>query len=359
MHRAAAGMGKGSLIKGALSGAMIGYGFIARNGHLPAYRARAVTHRDLEIVAIADVSPERRALAAADLPGVRVYPDATSLFDAEEARLDFVDISTPAYHHSESARDALQRGLHVICEKPLACTSREANAMANAARQAQRVLFPCHNYRHAPVVRAIREELNKNSIGRILSLALHTYRPTHARGVTEWQSDWRREAGISGGGIAMDHGPHALYLILEWMNSPPRSVTAKIRNLNPDFPGTEDEFTAILHFDTGSALVHLSWNAGVRKVLYSLQGETGSILVDDDRMELYAGQRSVETVPSQWKDASHHGWYENLFEEFVEAIRADDFMGADTLKSLHSVRIIEAAYESAAQQSREISLNDR
>src|SRR6516225_3691420 len=101
-----------------LRGAVVGYGFIMEKGHAAGYRAR----KDVEIAAIADISPERRAVAQQQWPSARIYADHRSLLEAEARQLDFVDIATPPSDHAPVAVAALQRGLHVLCEKPLAAT---------------------------------------------------------------------------------------------------------------------------------------------------------------------------------------------------------------------------------------------
>src|SRR5438045_8246578 len=126
-------------------------------------------------------------------------------------------MSTPPYAHCAIAHAALSSGLHVRCEKPLATTPTEAFRLLSRARSAKRVLFPCHNYKHAPVVRAIREIIDSGRIGRVRSLTLNTYRNTHAKGAMEWKTHWRRSKKYSGGGIAMDHGSHTFYLTFDWM----------------------------------------------------------------------------------------------------------------------------------------------
>ncbi len=200
---------------------------------------------------------------------------AEALLAAEANSLDFVDISTPPCDHAAIAHLALDAGLHVLCEKPLTTTVGEARSLLEHARRAKRVLFPCHNYKHAPVVKAIREAIGSGRIGRVRSVTLSTFRNTHAKGVPEWNTDWRRQRRYSGGGIAMDHGSHSFYLAFEWMGSYPSAVTAKMSNLEPNRWDTEDNFSAVLTFPTGLAHAHLSWTAGVRKVIYSVQGERG------------------------------------------------------------------------------------
>src|SRR6185436_3538833 len=142
------------------------------------------------------------------------------------------------------------------------------------------------NYMHAPAIRAIGEIIHSGQIGKVHSVTLNIYRDTHAKGITGWNSDWRRESRYSGGGIAMDHGSHSFYLTFDWLGSYPTSVIAKMSNLEPGKYDTEDNFTAVLTFPNGIAHSHLTWTAGVRKVIYTVQGDRGAITVDDDDLQI-------------------------------------------------------------------------
>ncbi len=113
-------------------GALIGYGFIAENGHLPVYLERARRPGDFQISAIADVTPARRESAQRAAPDARIYESYRDLLQAEASQLDFVDITTPPSCHAEIARAALDRGLHVLCEKPIAMSFDEAREMARS-----------------------------------------------------------------------------------------------------------------------------------------------------------------------------------------------------------------------------------
>lgn len=359
------------MTKRPLRGAVIGYGFISSKGHLPAYLDRAKEKGDVEIVAIADICAERRAIAADKLPEARIYTDAEILLEQEADGLDFVDIATPPAYHASIAQAALQRGLHVLCEKPLTTTLAEAQSLITAAEKHQRVIFPCHNYKHAPVVKAIREIIESGQIGKVRSVTLNTFRNTHAKGVTEWNTHWRREHRYSGGGIAMDHGSHTFYLTFDWLRSYPTAVTAKMSNLEPEKYDTEDNFSAVLTFPTGLAHVHLTWTAGVRKVIYTIQGEKGAITVDDDDIQIATMQKTdgpdvaqgavtwnVEkrAIKSDWMDASHVQWFNSMFDGFVKAIEMGDFVNKEIKESYLCVQIIEKAYESARKGSLELPL---
>jgi predicted dehydrogenase len=346
-----------------LRGAVVGYGFISERGHVPAYRLPGATK--FEIVAVADTCAARREKARADLPGARIYESHERLLDAERGQIDFVDVTTPPCDHQRIAREALSRGLHVLCEKPLATTGQEARAMAIYAREVRRVLFPCHNYKHAPVIKAVRQILDAGVIGPVGLVTLQTFRTTHAKGVDEWRRDWRRENRYSGGGIAMDHGSHTFYLAFDWLGSYPTAISAKM-SASADFD-TEDNFSCAMTFPTGTATAHLSWTAGVRKVLYTIHGAQGAIRVEDDDVELSVmnvgpsdGLVTWETkgqkIASEWMDASHVGWFRSLFDQFADAIARNDFVSKETEDSVRCIELISTAYASARDRSAERAL---
>ncbi len=350
-----------------LRGALMGYGFIGAKGHVPAYAKR----RDVEIVAVADVCAERRALVAAVLPRARVYASADALFAAERGGLDFVDIATPPCDHTAIAHRAFDLGLHVLCEKPLATKLADAGSLLQHAARARRVLFPCHNYKHAPVVTAISEIIRSGRIGRVRSATLGTFRNTHAKGVPEWNTHWRRQIRYSGGGIAMDHGSHTFYLTFDWMNAWPTAVTAKMMNSQAHRWDTEDTFSAVLTFPNGLADVHLTWTAGVRKVIYTVQGERGAITVDDDALQLATMRKTdgpdvaqgavtwdVErrTIESDWMDASHTLWFNRMFDAFQTAMSDGDWVGKEAQDAYCCLEIITTAYRSANDGCRELAL---
>ncbi|HWU90838.1 MAG TPA: Gfo/Idh/MocA family oxidoreductase [Kofleriaceae bacterium] len=335
-----------------LRGGIVGFGFIAERGHLPAYAAHP---ERFEIAAIADPCAARREHARRALPRARVY-DRTATMLASEA-LDFVDIATPPSAHAAICHSALEHGLHVICEKPLATSEEEALAMLAHASHARRVLFPSHNYHHAPVIRAVRELLDGGALGEVHLVTLQTLRPTHARGVSEWLPDWRRDRRYAGGGIAMDHASHAFYLAFDWLGAYPTSVTAHLDHRAG--LGTEDGFSCAATFPNGTAIAHLTWNAGVRKVIYSLHGARGALTIEDDAIQLAlrdSGEVRRLTAGSDWMDASHAAWFSTLQAEFLDAIRTQQFVGRHAIDALQSVRWIETAYASARAGSRVLAI---
>jgi predicted dehydrogenase len=351
-----------------MKGAIIGFGFIASKGHLPAYLERAKNENDVEIVAVCDICEERRL----EIPkGVRFYTNYIDLLEAEN-KLDFVDISTHANEHYKIAKLALERGLHVLCEKPVATNVTDIEELISSAQKNERVIFPCHNYKHAPVIKKIRELICENRIGKINVITINTYRNTHAIGTAEWNPNWRRYSKLSGGGIGMDHGSHALYLAFEWMSGYPISVTASGFNFHKTIYDTEDNFQAMYEFENGLANIYLTWTAGVRKTLYSIHGENGAITVDDDLLKLsiknnnennnqsHKATWQVENydIASQWDDSGHKEWFNSMFDEFQKAITNSDYLNREIVDALFCVQSITKAYESIINNSEKLLLNN-
>jgi predicted dehydrogenase len=340
-----------------LQGALIGFGFIAEKGHVPAY---LTSPERLDIVAVADICAARREKARQILPRARIYSDTKTLLAAEARQLDFVDIATPPCDHAAIAHAAFEHGLHVFCEKPIATSAADARALLDHAQQAKRVFFPSHNYKHAPVIKAIRNVLDAGEIGPVHLVTLDTFRTTHAKGVAEWQPDWRRSRAMSGGGIAMDHGSHTFYLSFDWLASQPTSITAKMSNLSTF--DTEDNFSCTVTFPTGIAVAKLTWNSGFRKVIYTIHGSNGAIKVEDDDIEIHrkraGGQVDVErlSAASHWMDASHSQWFVALQGQFVEAIRARRWVGPEARDAALCVQLIETAYASARADSKQLPI---
>jgi len=352
-----------------IRGGIIGYGYIASRGHAPVYSKR----EDVEIIAIADICSPRLAIAREDFNDVRLYRCAEELIAQEAGYLDFVDIATPPVFHASIATQAIERGLHVLCEKPLTTSTNDARCLIDLAKRNRRVLFPCHNYRHAPVVKAVREILDSERIGKVTAASLSTFRHSHAKGVQEWNPNWRRELEYGGGGIAMDHGSHTFYLCFDWLGAYPTAISAKMTSRGPDKYNTEDNFAATLTFPTGTANVSLSWTAGIRKVVYIIQGERGAVMVDDDDLQIALQETKYNPVTTQhsmswtlerhsiastWIDASHTQWFNSMFNDFRRAIAFEDFVGRDAHDALKCIQVIEAAYRSAQAHCREITIDE-
>jgi predicted dehydrogenase len=136
---------------------------------------------------------------------------ATDWRDVVESPLiDVVDINTSNDSHAEIAIAAAQNGKHVLCEKPLALTVKEAAAMLAAAQKAKVVHMVCHNYRRIPAIALARKMITEGAVGQILHF--------HARYAQDWAADpdspltWRMQKAASGSGANGDINAHIIDL---------------------------------------------------------------------------------------------------------------------------------------------------
>src|SRR5713101_6064513 len=204
-----------------LRGAMIGFGNVAVHGHLPGWLAR----RDARIVAVTDAEPARQAEWAARLPASRWYDSTPALLADDE--LDFVDICTPPSSHAALIREALDRGRHVLCEKPLVPSLDELRRLTERAALTGRVLHTVHNWHHAPIVQQTWELLADGAIGQVTHASWQTLRTRPAL-TTGGADNWRVDPRVAGGGVLTDHGWHVCYIVPAWLGARPTTVAARL-----------------------------------------------------------------------------------------------------------------------------------
>jgi predicted dehydrogenase len=328
-----------------LRGALVGFGSIAERGHAPAYASKALP---LHIVAVAEPCGARHAAIRARLPEARIYPDFERLL-AREA-LDFVDVCTPPSGHMNIALAAFARGLHILCEKPLVMSLLEARRMISAAIRAQSVLFPVHSFLHAPIIRAVRGLLSHDLIGAVRTVAIDACWTDRARGRAPWHRDWRREPSHAGAGI----------LAFEWLGSYPSSVSAWTRSVRGD--AVEGDATCTMVFPRGVARAHISRNTDIRRTIYTLHGDRGSIRVEDDELEVVAvaadgGPHSWKSsLPSNRRDPGNASWFEGVLRGFTQAVERRDFVGKEANDAVMGIRVASAALSSARRGGAPIAL---
>jgi predicted dehydrogenase len=322
---------------------MLGFGSIAENGHLPALQS----FPGMQVVAVADVSPERLARARELLPGAALYDSPHKLI--ADADVTGVDICTPPNTHADLIVAACERGLgDVICEKPLVLTEDEYRRVARARAASGSRVVSVNNWMHSDLNRHVTAVLEADTIGSILSIELQTGRPAAALGNGAWMPRWRTDLAHSGGGIILDHGWHQFYLLLGWMREPIQTVSATARTVDPRHAPVEDEAEVEMQFASGTGRVELSWTSKERTNRGFIQGSDGSIAIHDDRIEVQSGVKTRELpFAGRLTQSSYHpDWFQAMFrrnlldEDRTEADR--NFAEAGAL-----VSAIQAAYDSA------------
>ncbi|MFN8092619.1 MAG: lysylphosphatidylglycerol synthase domain-containing protein [Vicinamibacteria bacterium] len=328
-----------------LRGALLGAGNIALRGHLPQWTSAPAVASEVEIVAVADLSAENRAAAAAVVPAARLYESADELLARET--LDFCDVCTPPFSHRPLVERAAERGLHVVCEKPIAPCLADGEAIGVAVRAAGVVFVPCHQYHHSPQWKTVARLLPR--IGRVHLVEYEVLRTEANPGNPHWSPAWRTDPALAGGGILFDHGAHILYQLRSVLGEP-AAVQATVRNLRHAEYGVEDSAFVVLDFGDRLAELRLTWAARRRSIRFQFVGDAGELVGDDERVVVRAATTEEVTFDDGMsRNSSHSEWYAPLFSDFVGRVRRRDASTGPLDEALYVARVISRAYESSAE----------
>jgi predicted dehydrogenase len=323
-----------------LRGLILGAGNIALRGHAPQWAGRL--RDEVDIVAVADLSETNREAAHAFFPQARLFESAEEALNAETP--DFVDICTPPFTHRDLIARAASRGMHIVCEKPLAPSLDEAVRIADGVRRAHVVFQPCHQYNYSPPWQVVRDLAPR--LGAIHFAEYTVRRMAANEGNAHWAPEWRTRRDLAGGGILVDHGAHILYQLRSVMGEP-TSLKATIRTLLHHNYGVED--TALLTLDHGNALAELSltWAAKRREIAFRFVGERGELVGDEEKIRLFADTTEEVPLSGMSTNSSHSEWFGPMFSEFVDRVRRRDLDQAPLDESLYVARVIDRAYASS------------
>jgi predicted dehydrogenase len=337
-----------------LRGALIGLGNVALHGHLPGWRRR----RDVEIVGGTDSRPEQRAVLVGHAPGARWYATTADLLS--EASVDFVDICTPPASHAPLIRQALDRGVHVLCEKPLVTALDDLAPLARLAARTGRALHTVHNWHHAPIVRRTGELIREGRIGRVNHVVWHTLRTRPAAVGDERRGNWRVDPAVAGGGVLTDHGWHVFYIVQRWIGAVPRSVSATLERRRHTAWGVEDTASVRVTFDEATAEILLTWASDVRRNWAEVRGDAGVLELRDDTLVLKGDGRGGDLAwpcPPAMSDGSHHpDWFDGVASQLLAEVTGDAPLGANLAEASMCVALERAARESSREGGREVAL---
>lgn len=250
---------------------VIGCGNVALRAHLPALRRQP----GVQVVGVVDPVPARRAQAQAllDLPETCCWGEYHDLL---EAGVDYVTLTVPQRFRRPIVEDCARAGVPVLCEKPLATTLADGQAMVDVMRAAGLHFGMVHNYLFFPEYRLARELITAGAIGRLRHVMLNFLGMPDNPGAAEYRPAWRHDPAEAGGGILMDM-VHLVYLAEYFFDAPIRWANAVVDNL--DHPGDSvEDFTIVNYaFDQGYATLNLWWGGGPGGL--EISGTEGRILV--------------------------------------------------------------------------------
>jgi predicted dehydrogenase len=196
----------------------------------------------LSLASVVTSNPERAAQARSTYPHAQVLPSADDLFASSDAH-DLAVIAAPNRHHVPLALRAVDAGMHVVIDKPLAPSVAEAERLASAAAARGVVASVFHNRRWDGDFLTLSRLVSEGSLGELerFESRFDRWRPDVDRG------RWREGGGAEdAGGLLFDLGPHLIDQALELLG-PARSVYAEIRRLRPGAEVDDDVFVALEH----------------------------------------------------------------------------------------------------------------
>ena len=351
--------------------AVIGTGMIATAGHIPAWKNLG---DEVELVAVADLHQDRAELVARTEGIPRAFGDWRRML--AESRPDIVSVCTPNALHRDPTIAALESGAHVLCEKPIATSLADAQAMFAAAEKAGRTLFVGQSSRFFEKSRAAHEIA---ASGRLGSIYFGETTSMRRRGIPTWGQFHMKE--FSGGGPIYDLGVHTIDL-LYWLMGNPRVEAVSCltwtkfgnrdeglatslaesgaplgvltpRPFDPREFDVEDMAAALIRLQGGASIImKTSWAANIPQETSSttVLGTAGGLSMDPLTLVTNEGRYQANLVAQVPADravmfAGH--WGETA--HFVRVLRGEEQLMVRKEEVLNVMATLDALYRSAAE----------
>lgn len=348
---------------------IIGCGNIANGAHLPGY----LKADNIEVVATCDIVEEKAKKIAQvlSLDESRVFTDYNDVLALDD--IDAVDICTPNYLHSVIAVAALERGIHVFCEKPDAVSVAEAEKMKVAAEKSGKVLMVMRNNRFYNRSKFLKQFIEDGKMGEIYTARCAWRR---RRGIPG-KGGWFTTKEQSGGGPLIDLGVHMIDLAIWLMGNPtPVAVTGCTYRKFADSDvsdsvhssfgekkadgvfDVEDLAMGFIRFDNGASMqIEFSWASNIQKEIRfcELRGDKAGAYWSEDSLKIFGEEYEATydiNVNAPDGDLPQHA--QNILH-FADVVLNGAKPGFEPIQGLNMVKILEALYRSA-EEGKEIKL---
>ncbi|GGP07004.1 NADH-dependent dehydrogenase [Oceanobacillus neutriphilus] len=330
---------------------LIGAGGIAENRHIPAYQS---LNEDVEITGVQDVNLVRAKEVAEKYAIPHVYEDYLEMLK----HVDAVTICTPNKFHESIAVAALNQGIHVLCEKPMAMNAAEGKRMVDAAEKNNRILMIGYHYRFMDAV-----ALAKQSMADVGNPIVTRVQALRQRKVPGWGVFINKQ--LQGGGSLIDWGCHLLDTAL-WLVSPSKPVEVNAQtyqrlskqpnqvndwgSYDHEAIDVDDHVSAYIRFDDQSTLLfECSWAANIKedKTHVSISGENGGLSVFPFELYQPKHNRMMETHTNTTEDQQQAGLLQA--KNFIDACSGKAQLRSSPQEALQVSKVIDAIYESSNQ----------
>lgn len=330
--------------------AVVGTGNIS-HAHISAYLRFPERCR---IVALVDIIPEKAQLMKEKYHlDADVFSDHREILDRD---IDLVDVCTPPYVHAEISINALNAGKNVVCEKPMAASLAECDAMLKARDASGKKLSIIAQNRFREPIRNLKALLDSGLAGRIRHAEIDSFWfRGHSYYDLWWRGTWEKE----GGGCTLNHAVHHIDM-LGWMMGTPKRVTSVLANTGHDNAEVEDLSVSVMEYPlalatvTASVVHHgeeqrLVFQCEKAKIAapYSVfasqpQPNGFPLKTPDPDFEKQAAELIASLPPLRWE--MHEGQLENV----LTALEKDTEVAITGEDGRRTIELITAIYEAGA-----------
>ena len=329
-------------MKKAFRVAVVGCGAICGN-HI-----NAIIGSGEELVALCDINADASRAAAEKFSlNVNVYTDYEEMLDREKP--DSVHICTPHYLHAKMSIAALERGINVLCEKPLCINRTEMEEVLRAAKKSSAAFGVCHQNRYEPSNIDLRRRAGESPVAAFGSVVWKRDADYYASG--DWRGKWLTE----GGGVMINQALHTLDL-LQWIAGMPVSVVAHISNdhLKGEIE-VEDTATALFETEDGRRLnffATTSCGADFRATLQIRKADRTVLLADNSH--LLENFVPVDLSCTDGAPATKAVWgagHLRLISDFYRCLKNGEHFPIDAEEGAKVIRLILSMYESNGKRT--------
>lgn len=312
--------------------ALIGAGGIAQS-YLDVVAAQRV---DIDVVAVAEPDHERGAAAAAKA-NARAFADVHALLDARDTLgFEAVMICTPPMSHVPLSTIALEHGLPVLCEKPLAPNRPGLCMMTDAAKKSGSMLMMASKFRYVDDVARTKVLIDAGALGEII-----LFRNAFTSQV-DMKNRWNSKRDISGGGVIIDNGTHSVD-IARYLLGPIRNVIATETRRVQGLPVEETAQLLIRTDSNATGTIDLSWSLNTGSQWYvTVDGTEGSIRLGWQTAEINTGKGWTVFGSGYDKQAA----FSRQLNDFADAVRHGTVPIISQDDAQASVAVVDAAYRS-------------
>jgi UDP-N-acetyl-2-amino-2-deoxyglucuronate dehydrogenase len=309
-----------------------------------------------KLLAVCDSVKEKADRLAAKYK-VRAYYSVKDLLE-NETSIQVMAICTPNGLHAEHSIQSLNKGLHVLCEKPMALSSFDCGEMIKAAERNNRRLFAIKQNRFNPPVEAVKKIIDEGRLGRIYSIQLSCF---WNRNSDYYHNSWKGTMDLDGGTLFTQFS-HFIDL-LYWMLGDVKEVEAKMANFHhKGIIEFEDTGVVILRFYSGAlGTINYTVNSYGKNMEGSLTifGEKGTVKIGGQYLNELEYQNiegyKIENLPEGNK-ANNYGDYQGsmsnhdkVYDNLIEVLEHNAAISTSSFEGLKTVEIIEKIYKSAGR----------